>query len=127
MAEPRPIERLVIFGATGDLAARMLLPSLYHLDADGLLLGSLTIIGSARTSMSREAYVERVRRDLEIYVERLDEAVWARFAQRLDYREADVSRPEGFAGVAAAVGGAAAIYYLALSPSLYGTGCRGLE
>src|ERR1700757_2599338 len=103
MAEPRPIERMVIFGATGDLAARMLLPSLYHLDADGLLLGSLKIIGSARTSMSREAYVERVRRDLEERAEDFDEAVWTRFAERLDYREADVSRPEGFAGVVEAV------------------------
>ena len=127
MAEPRPIERLVIFGATGDLAARMLLPSLYHLDADGLLPGPLKIVGSARTPMSREAYVERVRRDLDDRVEDLDEAVWSRFAQRLDYRQADVSRPEGFAEVTAAVGGAAAIYYLALSPSLYGAVCRGLD
>jgi glucose-6-phosphate 1-dehydrogenase len=127
MAEPRPIERLVIFGATGDLAARMLLPSLYHLDADGLLLDSLRIIGSARTSMSRETYVERVRRDLDERVEDLDEAVWARFAERLDYRQADVSKPEGYAEVAAAVGGAAAVYFLAISPSLYGAVCRGLD
>jgi glucose-6-phosphate 1-dehydrogenase len=127
MAESRPIERVVIFGATGDLAARMLLPSLYYLDADGLLPGPLKIVGSARTVMSPEAYVERVRRDLETRVDDLDEAVWARFAQRLDYSDADVSRPEGFAGVVAAVGDAAAIYFLALSPSLYGAVCRGLE
>src|ERR1700744_2456159 len=112
MAEPRPIERLVIFGATGDLAARMLLPSLYHLDADGLLLGSLRIIGSARTSMSRETYVERVRRDRDERFEDLDDAVWTRFAERLDYRQADVSKPEGYAEVAAAVGGAATVYFL---------------
>jgi glucose-6-phosphate 1-dehydrogenase len=36
MSDAPVIERLVIFGATGDLAARMLLPSLYFLDADGL-------------------------------------------------------------------------------------------
>jgi glucose-6-phosphate 1-dehydrogenase len=105
----------------------MLLPSLYHLDADGLLLGSLKIIGSARTSMSRETYIERVRRDLDERVEDLDEAVWTRFAERLDYRQADVSKPQGYAEVTAAVGGAAAVYFLAISPSLYGAVCRGLD
>jgi glucose-6-phosphate 1-dehydrogenase len=55
MPDAPVIERLVIFGATGDLAARMLLPSLYFLDADGLLPPELTIIGSARSEMSSEA------------------------------------------------------------------------
>ena len=40
---------LLMFGATGDLARRMLLPSLYGLDADGLLPDDLRIIGTART------------------------------------------------------------------------------
>jgi glucose-6-phosphate 1-dehydrogenase len=123
----RPIERLVIFGATGDLAARMLLPSLYFLDAEGLLPASLRIIGSARTAMSREAYVERVHRDLDARAPCVDAAIWSRFASRLDYRQANVGTPEGLAGVVEAVGDCAAIYYLALSPSLYGSVCRNLE
>jgi glucose-6-phosphate 1-dehydrogenase len=126
MAEERPIERVVIFGATGDLAARMLLPSLYHLHAEGLLPGPLKIIGSARTAMSRETYVERVRRDLEERVEDLRPEAWPSFAERLDYCEADVSSPDGMAGIVTAVGSAAAVYFLALSPSLYGSVCRGL-
>ena len=60
MAEPvrppgRSIERLVVFGATGDLAERMLLPSLYFLDADGLLPPGLKIIGSARPNLDASA------------------------------------------------------------------------
>ena len=43
------ISTLVMFGATGDLARRMLLPSLYGLDSDGLLPDGLRIIGTART------------------------------------------------------------------------------
>ncbi len=123
----RPIERLVIFGATGDLAARMLLPSLYFLDAEGLLPPRLAIIGSSRTPMSREAYVAGVRADLDLRAGTIEAEVWTRFEQRLDYCEADVSRPEGLVALAAAVGGGGAIYYLALSPSLYGVLCRGLE
>ena len=43
-------DRLLLFGATGDLAQRMLLPSLFALDADGLLAPDLKIVGTARSS-----------------------------------------------------------------------------
>ena len=43
------VETLVLFGATGDLAQRMLFPSLYNLHLDGLLADVLTIIGSGRS------------------------------------------------------------------------------
>ena len=46
---------IVLFGATGDLAARMLLPSLYFLDADGLLPDELQILGSARAETRADA------------------------------------------------------------------------
>ena len=46
------ISTLVLFGATGDLARRMLLPSLYGLDYDGLLPDDLRIVGTARTALT---------------------------------------------------------------------------
>ncbi|MGH6882430.1 MAG: glucose-6-phosphate dehydrogenase, partial [Hypericibacter sp.] len=46
----------VIFGATGDLARRMLFPSLYFLDADGLLPAPLKIIGAARSKLTNEQF-----------------------------------------------------------------------
>jgi glucose-6-phosphate 1-dehydrogenase len=122
-----PIERLVIFGATGDLAGRMLLPSLYFLDLDGLLPGSLKIIGSARSPMDQSGFVAHVRAILDQRPEGVDEAVWTRFAARLDYCVADVTRGEGLKGVAERVEGAATVFYLALSPSLYGAVCRALD
>jgi glucose-6-phosphate 1-dehydrogenase len=126
MAEPsRDIERLVIFGATGDLAVRMLLPSLYFLDADGLLPEKLRVIGSSRTAMDRSAYVEKVRKDLGGVVGKIDKKVWSRFSERLDYCQANVS--DGLKGLAEKVGAASAIYYLALSPSLYGAACAALD
>jgi glucose-6-phosphate 1-dehydrogenase len=127
MPSQRPIERLVIFGATGDLAARMLLPSLYFLDLDGLLPEGLKIIGSARSDLDQAAFAALAREPLEKRPEGLDEAVWRRFSQRLDYCRADVTRADGLAGVAQRTAGAATIFYLALSPSLYGAVCRSLE
>ncbi|MGI9170117.1 MAG: glucose-6-phosphate dehydrogenase [Caulobacteraceae bacterium] len=121
------IERLVIFGATGDLAARMLLPALYFLDADGLLPAAVKVIGSARAAMGREAYVETVRASIAARREGLDAAAWARFSARLDYCPADVAKPEGLKDLAARLGDAPTVYYLALSPSLYGAACAALE
>ncbi|MFI4934010.1 MAG: glucose-6-phosphate dehydrogenase [Caulobacterales bacterium] len=128
MAEQgRAIERLVIFGATGDLAERMLLPSLYFLDADGLLPPAMKIVGSARSALDAASFTEYVQGVLKARPEGLDETVWARFRQRLDYCPADVTRGEGLKGLAERLGGASTIFYLGLSPSLYGAVCRALD
>ena len=52
---------LILFGGGGDLALRMLLPSLYFLDHDGLLDPDLKIIAAARSDETRAAYIARVR------------------------------------------------------------------
>jgi glucose-6-phosphate 1-dehydrogenase len=127
MPDGRPIERLVIFGATGDLAARMLLPSLYFLDADDLLPKDLKIIGSARTPYGRDKFVDYVHGVLKTRPEKLDEKVWKRFAARLDYCTADVTNGDGLKALAEQLGDAATIFYLALSPSIYGAVCRELD
>src|SRR4051794_36697588 len=51
-----PVGKLLLFGATGDLAQRMLLPSLYGLHADGLLPEGLTITGTARSEHDDASY-----------------------------------------------------------------------
>jgi glucose-6-phosphate 1-dehydrogenase len=127
-SSPKPIDHIVIFGATGDLAARMLLPSLYFLDLDGLLPEGLKIIGSARTKMDRAAYARRVHDGLKQRPEGLDAEVWKRFAARLDYCAADVSGKGGLGELATMIGDdAATIFYLALSPTVYGATCAGLK
>ncbi|HEY5107927.1 MAG TPA: glucose-6-phosphate dehydrogenase [Caulobacteraceae bacterium] len=124
---PTQIERLVIFGATGDLAGRMLLPALYFLDLDGLLPAAVKIMGSARTVMDRDAYVDRVRKGLVARPEGLDETAWARFSARLDYCPADVASAKGLGDLATRLGGAPSVFYLALSPSLYGAVADALD
>jgi glucose-6-phosphate 1-dehydrogenase len=122
----KPIDFLVIFGATGDLAARMLLPSLYFLDADGLLPPQLRIIGVARSPLDRDTFSGRLRSELEARPEPLDQSVWARFAARLDYCPADVSQSDGLEPLGRLLQGAPTIYYLALSPRFYGPTCTAL-
>jgi len=118
---------IVLFGATGDLARRMLLPSLYFLDADGFLPAGLRIVGTARAELSSEAFVETVRETLSARPEGVDEQVWARFAARLSYVGADATSAEGAALLKPALDGATApLYFLAISPSLYAKVCLAL-
>ncbi len=124
----KPIDHIVIFGATGDLAARMLLPSLYSLDLDGLLPDDLKIVGSARTRMDRAAYARRVHESLKARPEGVDVEVWKRFSGRLDYCAADVTGKNGLSDLAKLLGeDASTIFYLALSPSVYGATCASLD
>ena len=57
-----PVGKLLLFGATGDLSQRMLLPSLYGLDEDGLLPADMTITGTARTVFEDGAFRKFARR-----------------------------------------------------------------
>ncbi len=125
--EAPKMERLVIFGASGDLAARMLLPSLYFLDADGLLPAELKIIGCARHRYDAAEFRKQVHEILKARPEGVDKNVWARFSERLDYCVADVTTEEGLKPLVKLVGSAPTVFYLALSPRLYGAVCRALD
>jgi len=112
---------LVIFGATGDLARRMLFPSLYFLDADQLLTSGLRIVGAARSDLTDEAFRAEVKTSVE---ERLGspipDATWARFSARLSYCPGDASDPATYKRLSAMIrGDQERVYYLSTSPSLY--------
>ena len=118
---------LVILGASGDLARRMLLPSLYNLDADGLLPAALRIIGVARGAGDAGRWRDEVREGLESRCD-LDSEVWARFSARLDYCAGDVTRADGAACLKGAVGeGGASLIFFSLSPSLFTAACETLR
>src|SRR5690606_29376028 len=81
-----------IFGATGDLARRMLLPSLYGLEGDGLLPPALRILGTARSDLDVDGFKALVAASIGQYVpaaERND-ATLARLLQRIHYQPASV-------------------------------------
>ena len=130
MAELPLADVIVLFGGTGDLAQKMLFPSLYSLDADGFLADGFAILATARAEMSREAFVAEVKESVGSRAgpAGLDAKVWARFEQRLNYVGADATTPEGMAELKTALGEARIpIFYLALSPSIYGRVCAALS
>jgi glucose-6-phosphate 1-dehydrogenase len=127
MADTPRADFLVLFGGAGDLARRMLLPSLYFLDADGFLDAGFRILACARSEHGREEFLELVQEDLENRPEGLDKEVWTRFAARLDYVAADATTSEGLKKLLPHMEGARRpIYYLAVSPSLYAKVCVAL-
>ncbi|MDP3768419.1 MAG: glucose-6-phosphate dehydrogenase, partial [Dehalococcoidia bacterium] len=94
---------------------------LYFLDADGFLPKGFRIVATARTEMTREAFLELAHEALAARPEGLDDKVWARFSERINYVGADGTRADGMAKLLPALEGAEApIFYLAISPSLYG-------
>ena len=111
---------LVIFGATGDLARRMLLPSLYFLEQDGLLPDDLRIVGSSRQPLSDDAFQELARKAIAERLESVDDEVWERLRARFSYIAADAGDPASFTAIAEAVkDDADTVFYLSTSPSLF--------
>src|SRR3990170_5630322 len=91
---------LLLFGATGDLAQRMLLPSLCALHHDGLLDPGLQIIGTARSAMSDHEFRNFARAALEKYLPPERRGPIADFLGRLHYQPLDVTKPEDYAELA---------------------------
>ena len=118
----------VLFGATGDLARRMLLPSLYFLDLDGLLPTDLRILGAARSRLSREDFTAEAETAVAARTEggKLNDAAWKRFSERLSYVGGDAQDEATYADLKSAIGGASALFYLSTSPDLYGPVVDGL-
>ncbi len=125
------VETLVLFGATGDLAHRMLFPSLYNLHMDGLLDDAMTIVASGRSQMDRAGAHAMVRAALDDHLagDRIDEAVIAAFLERIDYCAVDAGAATGYDRLAEMLGdrmsrpiGA----YLSTPPSMFGPIAQGL-
>ncbi|MEO1488292.1 MAG: glucose-6-phosphate dehydrogenase, partial [Pseudomonadota bacterium] len=131
-------DRLLLFGATGDLSRRKLMPSLCALDADGLLPESLAIIGTARSDLSDSEFRDMARAALEEHLSQERragiEGGMERFLARLSYQSLDASTIEGFDDLAAKVeaagssGDAGGIaIFLSTAPRLFGPTIAGLS
>ncbi|WP_234035603.1 glucose-6-phosphate dehydrogenase [Erythrobacter insulae] len=127
-------DRLLLFGATGDLARRMLLPSLCALDADGLLPETLRIVGTARSEIGDSEFRDMAREALEKFLPAERRGGMATFLNRLSYQALDATTLDGFVDLAEKVGpstskdgeGGLAIF-LSTAPSLFGPTIAGLQ
>src|SRR6478672_2787621 len=124
------ISTLVMFGATGDLARRMLLPSLYGLDADGLLPDQLRIIGTARTELDDAGFRERADEALRDHLQPgfYTAGIAERFLSRLHYVTLDITDQSNFGKLTAAIGDPChgVAIFLSTAPSLFKPVIEGL-
>ena len=134
MAKFVPVEpfNLVIFGGTGDLSRRKLLPALFHRYLDDQIRGDTRIIATARSEMSDEDFVEMAREACRASTsdDLWTDDAWSYFSEMLSYAPLDIAAPpEEWNNLADKVGKSdhTVIYYLATSPSLYVKTCGGLE
>ena len=123
---------LAIFGATGDLAQRMLFPSLHGLLADGLLPGDLAIVGTARSDLDDAAFRESVGEAIERHAPpaaRSDASVRA-LLDRISYIPAALDDDAAMAHLAGALearrGQRDIVYHLSTAPQWYAPACRAL-
>src|SRR6202140_1410787 len=89
---------LVIFGASGDLTQRKLIPALYSLAHDGLLPAGQTIIGYARPEYTDDAFRMAMREACDKFARTkpVDDAIWQNFAKGLFYVQGEFGEEAGY-------------------------------
>lgn len=123
---------LVIFGASGDLTQRKLIPALYDLSRQGRLPAGLRVVGVSRTAMSDDAFRDKMAASVKEFSANFEAEKWPEFAKRLHYYAGDGVKLESFPGLTkriAEVGEKAGIlrlggmpnilFYLSVAPELY--------
>ncbi|MEX2458831.1 MAG: glucose-6-phosphate dehydrogenase [Actinomycetota bacterium] len=126
----KPVEpqSVVIFGATGDLTRRKLLPALYHLFIEDLLPANFAIVGSARSPMSDGQFREHAREAVEEFGRTKTLEKWDEFVPLLSYLAGDVTEEGGCSALGArlaqvekarGIEGQRRLLYCATPPSVY--------
>jgi glucose-6-phosphate 1-dehydrogenase len=123
---------LVVFGATGDLARRKLLPALYHHEQNGQLPASVRIIAAARRPMTTEAFRSAARSAIETHIpaRELRAEVLERLLGHVHYVAVDAATDAGWnelRSVLDSAPNAIRAFYLATSPQLFGTVCERIQ
>ena len=130
----KPVEPFdyVVFGATGDLTLRKLLPALYYRYRDGVIPDDARIIGAARSGLDDEAYQARAAEAIATHVAKADQdkKLITRFLKLVRYARGDATKPDGLAALATLLSDQPdriRVFYMATSPELYGPTCENLQ
>lgn len=124
---------MVLFGATGDLASRLVIPALYDLEHGGMLADGFTLIGVARGQPDGDDWPATMRKSLDDIIrsgsgtfnaQSIDEDVWSRLSARMSFVAGDLTQPQLYADIAAALENTGdthgnALFYLAVSAQLF--------
>ena len=127
---------VVIFGASGDLTRRKLLPALYNLLLDGLLPENFSVLGLGRKTLSDEDFRALARKGIEQFSRQtLQSEKWDHFHNRLFYCAGNISAPEYYATIRDRLKDIETpfklpgnrIFYLAIPPDSFAPACEGLH
>ncbi len=116
---------LVIFGASGDLTQRKLIPALFSLSQKGMLPAYTRIVGFARREWDHDQFRALLLEGMQKYAPTLlDEAAWTTFAQHIFYVQGNLDVPEDYDKLQTYLGElegkpANRLYYLATSPEFF--------
>jgi len=120
---------IVIFGASGDLTARKLIPALYHLTREKQMPSAFRIIGFARREKTDESWRTELRAALDQFsrTRPVDEKIWRAFSANLFYCQGDLTDPEAYRKLEERLTSFGSgplrenlLFYLAVSPSQFG-------
>ncbi len=130
MFPPPPLQPVspcdvVVFGGTGDLAVRKLLPALYLRDRDGQLTADTRIVAVSRAGLDEAGYRDKIRGELPRFVRapELEPATVERFLARLTHVSLDIDDTDGWPALAARLphdDERVRVFYLAVTPALFG-------
>ena len=120
---------IVIFGASGDLTVRKLIPALYHLHIDGQMPKAFRVVGFARREKTDQSWREEMRAGIEKYSRtcNVNDLQWQAFSENLYYHRGDLTDANAYNALASRLAeyednqlSSNLLFYLAISPSLFG-------
>ncbi|MEN1760429.1 glucose-6-phosphate dehydrogenase [Anoxynatronum sibiricum] len=121
---------MVIFGATGDLTSRKLVPALYHLEAKELLPKAFGVVAVARKKHNTDEYVASVRQQAEAHTRQtFEESVWNKLAGRFHYQSLEFDQGDQYESLKKKLdtlgekteSSGNRLFYMAVSPEYFGT------
>lgn len=119
---------VVIFGASGDLTSRKLIPALYLLSKKGRLPKDTRVVGMSRSPFSHDEWRKELTASTQKFAEKeFDDASWTAFAANVFYHPGDAEKAEDFESLKALLkeiepaGELTRLYYLSTAPKLYGS------
>ncbi|RYY96493.1 MAG: glucose-6-phosphate dehydrogenase [Chitinophagaceae bacterium] len=119
---------IYIFGGSGDLAQRKLIPALFNLQIDGYLPDRVAVIGVGRTEMSDSAYRAHLRKGVQAHARRREalKTHWTRFAKAIRFTRQDLGQDKAYKEMVTEIAAlekswkepANVIFYLSVAPDL---------
>ena len=129
-----PVEpfEIVVFGGTGDLARRKLIPSLYHRFCDGQIPKNSKIIGASRSDLTRNEYLKIIKEAYQEFIadSELSSEKWDAFCEIVDYAAIDVTTEKDWNTLGKKLDSSEKlirVFYLAMPPALFSDICQGLK